>query len=52
MNLSTRSKTSSTIPFSTLTDLTVSKRVVEVGLNSPRLSYGSKFTLAPKSSKT
>ena len=38
MNLSTWSKTSSIISFGTLTDLLTSKRVVEVGFNSPRLS--------------
>ena len=38
MNLSTYTNTSSIIPFRTLIDLSASKRVVEVGLNSPRLS--------------
>ena len=38
MNLLTWTNTSSIIPFGTLIDLLASKRVVEVGLNSPRLS--------------
>ena len=38
MNLSTRTNTSSIISFGTLIDLSASKRVVEIGLNSPRLS--------------
>ena len=56
MNLSTCTNTSSTIPLGTFIDLSASKRVTEVGFNSPRLrlqktEYGSKFTLAPRSSK-
>ena len=38
MNLWTWTNTSSIIPFGTLIDLSASKRVVEVGFNSPRLS--------------
>jgi len=37
MNLSTCTNTSSTIPQGTFTDLSASKRVIEVGFNSPRL---------------
>jgi hypothetical protein len=56
MNLSTCTNTSSTISLDTFTDLSASKTVTEVGFNSPRLrlwktEYGSKFTLAPRSSK-
>jgi hypothetical protein len=36
MNLSTCTNTSSTIPLGTFTDLSASKRVTKVGLNSPR----------------
>ena len=51
MNLSTCTNTSSIIPLGTFTDLSASKRVTEVGFNSPRLrlwktEYGSKFTQA------
>ena len=38
MNLSTHTNTFSIIPFGILIDLSVSKRVVEVGFNSLRLS--------------
>ena len=38
MNLSTWSNTSSIIPFSIFIDLSVRKRVVDVGFNSPRLN--------------
>jgi hypothetical protein len=56
MNLSTCTNTSSTIHLGTFTDLLASKKVTKVGFNSPRLrlwkiEYGSKFTLAPRSSK-
>lgn len=56
MNLSTWTNTSSIIPFGTLIDLSASKKVIEIGFNSLRLSfryteYGSKLTLAPRSSK-
>jgi hypothetical protein len=56
MNLSTYSNTSSIISLGTFTNLSESKRVTEVGFNSPRLrllktNYGSKFTLAPRSNK-
>ena len=56
MNLSTCTNKFSTIPLGTFTDLSTSKRVREVGFNSPRLrlwktEYGSKFTLAPRSNK-
>jgi len=56
MNLSTCTNTSSTIPLGSFIDLSASKRVTEVGFNSPRLrlwktEYGSKLTLAPRSSK-
>jgi len=37
MNLSTCTNTSSIIPLGTFTDLSASKRVTEVGFNSPRL---------------
>jgi len=56
MNLSICTNTSSTIHLGNFTDLSASKRVTEVGFNSPGLrlwktEYGSKFTLAPRSSK-
>jgi hypothetical protein len=56
MNLSACTNTSSTIPLGTFTYLSASKRVTEVGFHLPRLKlskteYGSKFTLAPRSSK-
>jgi len=37
MNLSTCTNTSLTIPLGTFIDLLASKRVIEVGFNSPRL---------------
>jgi hypothetical protein len=56
MNLSTCTNTYLTIPLGTFTDLSASKRVTEVGFNSPRLrlrktEYENKFTLASRSSK-
>lgn len=56
-NLSILTNILSIIPFGTLIDLLVIKRVVEVGFNSLRLScrytkYGSKLTLALRSSKS
>jgi len=56
MNLTTCTNISSTIHLGTFTYLSTSKRVIKVGFNSPRLrlwktEYGSKFTLASRSSK-
>ena len=53
MNLSICNNTSSTVLFDALIDLSASKRVIEVGFNSPILSYwqienGSRLTLAPR----
>lgn len=54
-NLSTYTKTFSTIPLGIFMDLSTKRRVVVVGFNSlnPNCSYiehGCKLTLAPKSS--
>ena len=56
MNLSTCTNTSLTIPLDTFRDLSVSRRITEVGFNSPRLrlwktEYRSKFTLALRLNK-